>query len=72
VWSVVFAPDGQRIFSAGQDRTVRVWPAHTKLLAADLCRVVNDPKWEEPYWTEEMWRSTMPADVPYRPSPCTN
>ena len=72
VWSVVFAPDGQRIFSAGQDRTVRVWPAHTKLLATDLCRVVNDPKWEEPYWTEEMWRSTMPADVPYRPSPCTN
>jgi len=41
VWTVAFTPDGERLVSGGEDRTLRVWPAQTRLLAAELCTAMG-------------------------------
>ena len=46
VWSVGFTPDGDRLVSGGEDRTVRTWPAHVSLLAKELCAAVSPEKKE--------------------------
>jgi WD40 repeat protein len=58
VWSVAFS--GNRLVSGGDDRTVRLWPANTDTLAADLCRATENQQ-----LTREEWTRYMPADVPY-------
>jgi WD40 repeat protein len=35
-WCVVFTPDGQQVLSSGEERTVRVWDAHTGSLVREL------------------------------------
>jgi WD40 repeat protein len=67
VWTVAFTPNGERLISGGEDRTVRVWPAHAILLANDLCAAVSTKKNE---LTEKEWTKYMP-NVEYHPgSPC--
>jgi len=55
------------LVSGGEDRTLRVWPAHASLLANDLCAAVSTKKRE---LTEQEWKKYMP-NVEYHPgSPC--
>lgn len=38
VWTLAFSPDGSRLISGSEDRTVRVWEARSELLAEQVCR----------------------------------
>ena len=67
VWTVGFTPDGKRLISGGEDRTLRVWPAHASLLANGLCAAVSPEKRQ---LTEKEWTKYIPH-VEYNPgSPC--
>ncbi|HEV8241357.1 MAG TPA: hypothetical protein VGS57_18470 [Thermoanaerobaculia bacterium] len=57
---------GEVWISGGADRTVRIWPAHTRSLATALCASVPRSM------TREEWDLYMPAEWPYngaRPCP---
>jgi len=67
VTGVAFTPDGKRLISGGEDRTVRILPARVSLLANELCSAVLPEKKE---LTEKEWTKYLP-DVEYKPgSPC--
>lgn len=61
VWAVAFNRD--RLVSAGEDRTVRVWAATAGTLAAELCRAVSSAPHKQ--LTREEWSKFMPADLAY-------
>ena len=68
VWSVAYAKDpdrGELWISAGEDGTVRFWPANSKLLAKAVCALVSRRL------TEGEWKRYLPEDLPYDPAgPC--
>lgn len=61
VWAAAFS--GDRVISGGEDRTVRVWPANTEILAAELCRALETAGTKQ--LTREEWSRYMPPDLEY-------
>ena len=65
VSSVTFSPDGQRLVTASEDNTARVWLWRAEDLIAEACKRL--PR----NLTHQEWRQYMREEVPYHAT-CPN
>ena len=65
MWAVAYSPDGERLFSGSQDRTIRIWPTRAQLIADAICgHVERDLSPEE--WKQHLGDVEYEATCPKR------